>query len=422
MKLIIFIELLSVFLCMFRVYGKKPKPEIKGIITFGVMFIILDAVNYWGISRNFIFLAYVVLAIYCMLNFKEKPIKAVVGVVLAVSIMAVIQFCSMILLSVFSFEYYIIRDLLGISVTFLFTWLLLPFCKVDKLRDAICRKHWLMYIIFVFITFIISFAIISGKMSNELQMGMFLFGIPAIGIIVFLVIYWDISMAKEKTMKDEIEVMNSMQHRYDELLEQVRINQHGFQNHITAVFSSHYTCKTYEQLVETQQAYCNELCEENKYNNILLIQNNILAGFLYDKILEIERKQIKYSYKIETKVDECRIPYFYLIEVLGILIDNAMEAVLENQNEGMIYLATLKDESGYKFIVGNTYRQVNYDEIEKWFMIGKTTKGKGHGLGLYRVKQLCKEWNCEINCLNQMMEGQNWIMFELFVEEKEDVV
>lgn len=421
-KVILLVELLSVFLCVFRVYGQKPKIDVKGIIAFGSMFIIVDVVNYYSIPRNYVFLAYLVLIVYAILMFKEKFIKTVISIVLAIIVIAVVQFGTMLVLSIYPFENYNIRDVLGATVTLLVILFLIPYCKINKLRDAICRKHWLMYVIFCFIAFTILFAIISLKSTNELRIGLFLFGIPAIAIIVFLVIFWEMSIAKANKMEKEISILNSMQHSYKELLERVRLNQHGLNNHLSAVYSSHHTCKTYEQLVEAQQAYCNELYEENKYNNILLVQHNVLAGFLFNKILEIEKANIKYSYKINTIIEESIIPDYYLIEILGILIDNAIDASKENLSESEIYFEITKDDLKYNFTVRNVYREVSYKEIEEWFDFGKTSKEKGNGIGLYRVKQVCKEWKCDIKCSNEIYDERNWVTFVLCIDKKEDVV
>lgn len=420
--LILFIELLSVFLCVFRVYGQKPKVDVKGIIAFGMMFAVLYLVNYLSLSRNYTYFAYIVLLLYCLSMFRERFVKTIVSMILSIIAVAVVQFGVMIILSFFAMDNYNIRDVVGNVLTLAIIWLILPRCKIDRLRDAVCKKHWLMYVIFVFATFTILLAIITGKMSNELSMGLFLFGIPAIAIIVFLVIYWELSVLKTEKMKKELDVMNAAQQSYDELIERVRLNQHGFNNQISAVLSTHHTCKTYEELVEKQQEYCSEIYEANRYNNILLIQNNFIAGFLYDKILEIEKNNIPYEYKIETKVEECNIPYFYLIEILGILIDNAIDATKENVEENEVFIGIQKEATRYKFIIRNTYREVNYDEIIRWFEMGKTTKNNGQGIGLYRVKKICNKWNCNIKCINKKYDNRNWIVFELAVDKKEDVV
>lgn len=45
--------------------------------------------------------------------------------------------------------------------------------------------------------------------------------------------------------------------------------------------------------------------------------------------------------------------------------------------------------------------------------MGTSSKGINRGIGLYHVKELCEEWNCNIFCENIEIEGKNWIQFDL---------
>ena len=56
--------------------------------------------------------------------------------------------------------------------------------------------------------------------------------------------------------------------------------------------------------------------------------------------------------------------------------------------------------------------------IEKWFELGKSRKSGERGIGLYRIRQICKEENCGINLKNKSIDGNNWIVSELFLIKK----
>ena len=73
-----------------------------------------------------------------------------------------------------------------------------------------------------------------------------------------------------------------------------------------------------------------------------------------------------------------------LIRVFGNLLDNAIEAAADSEDKYII-LHILKKESSVFFIIYNTFREK--PDLEKIFEKGYTTKGDGHGNGLYFVKK-----------------------------------
>ena len=84
-----------------------------------------------------------------------------------------------------------------------------------------------------------------------------------------------------------------------------------------------------------------------------------------------------------------------IARVLGILIDNAIEAA-KDCSEKEIVITFRKDHKRNKqlFIIENTYsnKNVNIDEIfEKGKTSKKTEDSKNHGLGLWEVRQLVKK-------------------------------
>lgn len=158
--------------------------------------------------------------------------------------------------------------------------------------------------------------------------------------------------------------------------------------------------------------------QENKYNNLLLINNNIVAGFLYEKFKQIEDEKIYFEYQVKARLENVPIPTYHLIEILGILIDNAVEAI-RDMEEREIYVNFDQDDISTCFTIRNRHNYVSYAEIEQWFELDKTSKGIGRGVGLYHVKQLCEEWDCNVVCENVAIENKNWIQFK-FIMKKTD--
>ena len=414
---ILFIELLSVFLCVFRVYGQKPKVDVKGIIAFGMMFAILNIVNYFELNSIYSFVAYLVLLIYCKIEFKEYINQTVASIFLAIVISTIIQFIGIIFITLWETEYLLIRTLLGNVACFLVIVFILPYCKLNKLREAICRRHWLTYLIVLFVLLVTLLPIVFMKIEKGLSISLFFFGIPSLVIIFFLIMYWDKALSREKQMKKEISTLKEMEENYENLVLKVRENQHEFKNHMVAFKSSHYPHISDKELEITKDEYINYIEKQNNYNNIILLENKILCGFLFGKICEMERLGINVLCKVNTKIVNYKIPSYYLIELLGIMLDNATEDVVHRMSRREVICCIDKTSEGYCFTIKNPHDNVSYETIKGWFKQGYSTKGKDRGIGLYRLNQICIEWDCSIACRNEEDNKDNWVVFEVTVKE-----
>ena len=74
--------------------------------------------------------------------------------------------------------------------------------------------------------------------------------------------------------------------------------------------------------------------------------------------------------------------------MLGIFIDNAIEAAAETEEQKLVIEAQSAD-GGPVFSVANTCREL--PDLSKIFQKGFSTKGDGRGMGLYWVKNALKE-------------------------------
>ena len=213
----------------------------------------------------------------------------------------------------------------------------------------------------------------------------------------------------------------STKENYEDLLTAIRLRQHGFRNHLAALLSIKYTSKSYDELVEKQEQYYSEICEENKFNGLLLLGDSIIVGFLYKKFQIAEAKGIKVSYIIKGSFLQSIIPIYHLIDMFGILIDNAVEAqnMLEDSIKQLRFFFQEEKES-YKIKISNPYPYMNFNIIESWFSLDKSTKGENRGIGLYNVKMLCEKFDAKIICRNRSYENKNWIEFILEIRKADE--
>jgi len=260
--------------------------------------------------------------------------------------------------------------------------------------------------------------LIQLKASGSFRIGMYLSLIPFIIYIFFLCKqgreYQHSFMQKDLELQAYVEDKK----KFKDYVSGVRSRQHEMNNHITAILAMHYTAGTYEELVREQKQYCERLAIDNKYNSLLALYNSVLPGFLHDKLTHMESKGIVVECIVAVETYEAYVPDYYMIELLGILLDNAAEAVLEYDKDKRVYIGIIQTDTGYDFIVRNPYTYISYDEIDGWFNYEKSSKGNGRGIGLYHLKCLCREWDCLLGCNNVELEGTNWIEFRIETRRK----
>jgi len=212
----------------------------------------------------------------------------------------------------------------------------------------------------------------------------------------------------------ELELQKIYGETYEHLLGEVRKRQHDYKNQLAAIYGMHLTAQTLDELVTMQKTYGAELRENNKFDSILTCCNNpILAGFIYYRCVACENENIAVDYDIHIEQAECCFALHEIIEILGILIDNACECVkMDNSLEPHIRLEFQEEVDKIVFSVSNPSKYISFSEIDKMFIGGYSSKGENRGIGLARVKELVKKYEAEINVFNSNpYEKENWICF-----------
>lgn len=405
-------EILATIICVHCIYGRKIKLDVKTVGAILGILIILEISNAFPLGGMLSLGGYLILFVYCKSEFHYSVGKTIISLLLYIIILSSIQFACVSLVNIVVSDKQLVRNVIGNIFVLIICMSVLPKCRLHRLQSRICERSRQVILLLGFMCLIVMMLLLQEKIFYKIQMQYFVFAVPAIFLLLYVMFKWYTAQTEVEKMEEEIHRVEENAKEYEGLLTKVRLRQHELKNHMAAIFSAHYTYKTYEKLVQAQEQYCNKLLSENKYNSLLLLGNNILAGYLYRKFQEAEADGIEIKYKITAKVDKNQPPTYYLIEMLGILFDNAVES-LRISGEKIISFEVCETDDGYEFYIKNPFPYVPYNEISEWFKLGKSGKGSGRGLGLYHLKCLCEEWKCDIGCRNTEIEQSNWIVFNL---------
>lgn len=245
-------------------------------------------------------------------------------------------------------------------------------------------------------------------------------------IVIFLIlvagVMWGIvdrnlSNAIIRDQEKELKLYQLYIQPMEELVKEIRYRQHEYDNHMNAILSMHLTVDNYEELVQKQSTYIQQVRSDgmNRFLPLLRISDKVLAGFLYSKIVNAPENIIV---DIEVKSHEIisGISEHSMIEIIGVLVDNAFEASSKEGGKVVICLDSIEDR--IVFDIMNQFPKVSFEEMGHFFesvYSTKETDGKKRGIGLYRAKTLIEKANGEITVGQQEIEGNNYIHFQVTV-------
>lgn len=416
-RLAVLLEVFAIIVCIHSIYNTKAKLDIKTVGVYLATVGMIELVFYlkWNnVTTLFVFLFMV---LYCAYQFEDNFLGAIISTLLMLIIMGTLQFVFLLPFSGVELQSEQLRMLVVNFLVTIFALWVLPKFKIYKLREVIRRREKFIFFIFLVVVLMILLMTIECKVQEEIYSELFIFTIPLMIILLSLLVKWGITQHEKELVENELTVSKSMQKKYDDLLASVRTREHGFKNHIAALLSIKYTSKSYEELVRQQDSYYGMIRKENRYNQLLFLGESTIAGFLYEKFCQAEEKKVSVTYEINGSFSGAGIPIYHLIEILGILIDNAIEAQSDKMEIRQLKFQFEEEADKYLFRVLNPCVYVSYSEIESWFIKNKSTKGPERGLGLYYVKRLCEEYNASILCRNVECIQVNWIEMALEIKK-----
>ncbi|MGN0495855.1 MAG: sensor histidine kinase [Lachnospiraceae bacterium] len=411
------LELTSIIICLFYLYNKPFRLDIKTIVC-----LILDAFYIYILYKYdmpdvYTMVFYVIIFLYVGMEFGFYIKKIIVNFLLAMLIISIIQFGITIFYSIFFREktivpctYLIVNILVCLIVVFLRK------CGIHRISRFLLEKELAGFFSVFYMGIILICYMMKYKVLEGMQVEKYVFPIFSAGYMCLITAYFIKYKMTSRQKEAEIRIHKMYIQSYDNLITEIRSKQHDFDDHLNTILSQHYVCKSYDELVASQQMYIGELKNSNKYNKLLSNGNSAVVGFLYSKFLECDEKGIDVEYNLNFDQLSVDIPISKIIELIGNIFDNAMEAVMRC-GERKIYIYVAETENNVKIEVRNRGKAIPYTEFPQLFIKGYSKKGSGHGFGLYNVKKICEQYHIDISCMNKEYEGDNWIVVMLNINK-----
>jgi len=196
----------------------------------------------------------------------------------------------------------------------------------------------------------------------------------------------------------------------DNTLNNIRRFKHGYNNNLNVLYAF-AKLGQYDEMLN----YFNEVMEMNNRlsdTTILDIKNAALYGLVASKIQYAEEKGV--NFKVSTNSEIKDIPNIRMInlcEIIGIFLDNAIEAAAESDDKTVV-MEIYENYACIVIIVKNSFKSV--PDLNKISNKGFSTKGENRGMGLWIVKEILKN---NKHVLNNTFINDNMFQQELIIEK-----
>ena len=376
---------------------EKMEFHKKNIIIFIFISIFNILLNYFVYSKYKIILNFLSILVLFKLNFKDNLLNSVYKTIVIYCFLLVCDFLVSIILMFLPYsqnDYLTALNIIRVLPTILVSILMYTLFKLKIVRNYIIKifelinkkSNTLLFVVifFVFLTFLIATCLHAYRFIFQ--------SFIAIFIILFSYIFLCYVIIKEyiknKNALEEQKSLLNIMNEYEIMLEKDRINRHEMLNNLLILHSfKNKSSKKYDDLLNS---IINEY-QTKKYNSYTSLYNlpNGIKGIVYYKMANIVDKDIKFHsiiskdvYKFFDSMDEKQ--YYKICKILGILIDNAIEAAMLTE-EKSIFIEIYKNKTLNILIENSCKDDINFELLNQK---GFSTNGENRGYGLYIVDKI----------------------------------
>lgn len=364
-------------------------------------------------------LGWIILCLCCFITFSYilhvSFFKSSIAYVLSYALLSLIQDIVLMAFNRFSIQDKSFSSFLGSAISTILILILCRFINLNKwfllLMEGSLYPKYLILHLYVLYMVEIGLSKYSAININAL--------IPLISFFTVIVLITDIVILSQQQIiskqQHDLTNYNVYQPMMDDLIEDVTGRQHDFDNILTGIRMLPYTRTDYSSLKEALISSSDEVISEYRTTELLKINMFVIAGFIYSKQKQAEKAHKKLNIVVHSYLLESRMPEYELVRVLGILIDNALEAISEHDSMTL----HLDSRDGRIIITTLNKGPLLTPEIRaKLFTAGYTTKTcdrQKHGLGLYNLRRLVFKYNGKIYLENDYLLDDTLVRFEVMV-------
>lgn len=232
-----------------------------------------------------------------------------------------------------------------------------------------------------------------AKISNNMEK-LFVYNFIICSVIIFTNVYILLNKRKVSKIEEDKKCLEEKNKNLLEVTDNMRCFKHDFNNIIQAIDGYIYLDD-----MKSLQVYFKSLLDECNHIKVVdsinckVIENPAICGVLLNKYRVAEENNIEMNIDLLASLKELDEKSYVVSRMLGILLDNAIEATKECE-EKLINFEVIKDFKNNKLVITieNTYENKDVDTC-KIFEKNYTTKKGNTGLGLWKIQDILRKDN-----------------------------
>lgn len=275
-------------------------------------------------------------------------------------------------------------------LTILFSYLLCKLKLIKKLIINIIAHSNKTYFDITILLISVSLLIITALNNTyEINKESYFANILTLVCIIILMCITIYNNYKAKQVEAKKDALLEFMTQYEKMIDIDRMNMHEILNNLLILksYKNKNSKKYNDTLNEIIETYSNKRGEsiKNIYNlptglkGIIYYRVNNMKALKIEPIISISKNAMLPLEKLSNK------EYHNICKIVGILIDNAVEASKETK-EKYLFIEIYKSDSKITINIENSFK--NIVNINKMNKLNYSTKGKNRGLGLYIAKRL----------------------------------
>ena len=296
-------------------------------------------------------------------------------------------------------------------------YLLITKLKINFSKIQIMNKRTKIILI---LTTILAISLIAGQLYTIIYysytMPLFINLLNIVGLIIFFFLnfYTVFTESKLETTSMNLEEAQLYNKTLEILQDNTRAFRHDFANILQGMVGY-----MDNNDMDGLRKYYNQLVDDIQTSNNLttlspkVVNNPAIYNVLASKYHKADSLGIKIHLEAFLDMNELHIKIYEFTRILGILMDNAIEASSECE-EKVINVTFRKDNRKHMqlLVIENTYKSKDID-TDKIFEKGYSTKQGNTGLGLWEIRQILKK-NNNLNLFTSKNDDYFTQQFEIY--------
>lgn len=285
--------------------------------------------------------------------------------------------------------------------------------KLSKIQDNLSNDSIKGYYYSIFACVMVIVTVMYFKFNKGISVLEGIYLLIAIGVVL-------VSAYKISVYRYELRIQKEYSEVYGEVVSEIRERQHKFTSQLDAVYSLTVLYDNYEELVEKMREKLESLRYYIMPAKLLILEEPLVIAHVYQKQCEAVERNIEMEMQLSCSLHNLGVPEIYLVEIIGNLLDNAMDEIVAGGLGEKLYLEIFPQrEYGQICIqVLNEHEKILPSVFSEFFKKGYSSKGKNRGEGLPYVKKIVNKYRGKLEVGNIERNGKNCFFIKVMFWEK----